>query len=228
VNLLELAKRLHRESLRSGAGPVAIEGSTKEVLRLFDWISDAWYDLQIEPRDWKWMRRDADVPLTIGQREYTASNFALTDFRRWLAPSDDRCARVYPVANPSSVTALVPSGSYDRFLTDFVDVPPKDGAPHHWIISPTESILIAPAPDAAYRFKAAYQSKPFRLEVETDEPDMPEEFHLLLVWRALMELASIDAATEVYVRAKANHDALRSDLISDQGPQWVMRGRVIA
>ena len=228
MNLLALAQRLHRESLRSGAGPVAISGSTKELLRLFDWISDAWYDLQVEARDWKWMRREADAALVIGQHTYTASALGLTSFRRWLSPSDERAARVYPVATPSSVTRLAFVASYDLFVARYIDVPTQNGAPQHWTISPNEAVVLAPAPVVACRFKAAYLSAPYRLVVETDAPDMPEDFHMLLVWRALMELASTDAASEVYVRAKANHDAIRSELLSDQGPQWALRGRVIA
>jgi len=228
VNFLALAQRLHRESLRSGAGPVAISGSTKEVLRLFDWINDAWYDLQVEARDWKWMRRECDAALVIGQHAYTAASLGLTGLRKWMPPSRTRTARVYPTASASNVTEMVYWPDYDEFIRRQIDVPASNGAPQMWTISPTEEILIAPAPDAAYKLKAAYTSTPYRMVIETDAPDMPEDFHLLLVWRALMELASTDAASEVYVRAKANHDAIRSALILDQGPRWAMRGRVIA
>ena len=54
------------------------------------------------------------------------------------------------------------------------------------------------------------------MAADADTPDMPSEFHLLLVWRALQEVAKFDAAPEVLARAEKNHAGMVHRLLLDQ------------
>nr|HPL79494.1 hypothetical protein [Burkholderiaceae bacterium] len=68
----------------------------------------------------------------------------------------------------------------------------------------------------AYKLRIEYWKEPSELAADADTPDMPDRFHMLLVWAALQEVAKFDAAPEVLARAEKNHGALKFALTMDQ------------
>lgn len=225
MNFLQLAQRLHRELARSGDGPTAFATDTMPNIELWDWINDAWVNLQGEPRAWRWMRRKLDQPLVIGQASYGATALA-GDFGRWRKADDDDeyTVRVYEPTDPTQVHRLdfLP---LDEFRKRFEDVPPDDARPRFWSIGDDDSLLIAPAPDVAYNVRADYVIAPAALTTDTDVPSMPAKHHMLLVWKALADAGQFDAAPDVVQRAFLNHRAMRFALENDQMDEivWPMQ-----
>lgn len=215
MNFLQLAQRLHRELARSGTGPVAFATDTMPNIELFDWLNDAWLNLQGEPRDWHWMRRKLDEPLTIGQSSYDGATLAPSDFGHWRPAADDYTVRVYEPTAPTVVSRL-DFLSLPEFNRRFEDVPPDDGRPRFWSIDDDGSLLIAPAPDVDYNVKASYKAAPLLMAADTDEPAMPARHHMLLVWKALADAGQFDAAPDVVQRAFINHRSMRFTLENDQ------------
>ena len=82
MNYLQLAQRLHAESLRSTAAPTTVTGATDRNLRLFTLIADKCRNLQTE-RDWRWMRAQLNSPVTIGLQTYTGAGLGAARFGRW-------------------------------------------------------------------------------------------------------------------------------------------------
>lgn len=215
MNWLQLAQRVHRESGRSGAGPTAYASATKDHARLFDWVSDAWLNLQSLPREWRWMLRSHDGLILAGVSEYTGTDLGIADFGRWRVPSETYTVRAYSAAAPENVWRLK-YADMDRFTSMFLDSSLAPGVPQLWAIGADNHLWLGPDPDADYRVKADYITEPQVLADDGDEPGMPSRFHMVLVWRALMELARFDAAPELLARAADNHDALMGALIHDQ------------
>jgi len=227
VNYLQLVQRLHRESLRSGAAPGAIVGATKDALRLFDWVDDAWSELQ-NFTWWSWQRtRKAAAALTPGVSSYTPTDLGITDFRAWWPVGPEYTPTVAPVAAPANVSVLqwVP---YDTFRRDFLATPVQAGSPQYWTAGPDNILLIAPAPDQAFTLDIDYRTENTVLTAESDTPVLPERHHMILVWRALQEQGATDAAPEVFARAKSNLDRMRSDLVVECGPRMTIERRRLA
>lgn len=138
---------------------------------------------------------------------------------RWQVPTEQYTVRTFLTADPTTYWSL-DWLAYEEFQRRFIVGTVDDGQPRWWSVAPDKRLLIAPAPDnATYSVTADYWAKPTELTADDDEPDMPEQFHMLIVWRALLEVASFDAAPEVETRAKRNLQVIWTDLIEDQAPR---------
>lgn len=214
MNYLQLVQRLHRESGRSTAAPTTVVGANERHARMFDWVADAWRDLQIE-REWRWMRNTLDVALTAGQQTYTGTELGATRFRRWRLDDDTYNPWLYV---DGSINSLWPVQfvQLDEFRSVYVYRTWGDATPIAWTFDESNRLLVAPSPALAYKLRIEYWKSPSELAADDDTPDMPEEFHLLLMWRALQEVAKFDAAPEVLARAEKNYGGLMHRLLLDQ------------
>ena len=215
MNYLELVQRLHRESGRSTAAPTTVVGASERHARLFDWVADAWRNLQIE-REWRWMRTTLDVPLIVSQQTYDAStDLSATRFRRWRTDDENYNPWLYIAGSPNSLWPLTYT-QLDEFRELYVYRTWGATTPVAWTFDESNRLLVGPQPALAYKLRAEYWMSPTELAADADEPDMPSEFHLLLMWRALEEVAKFDAAPEVLARAEKNHSGMVFKLLLDQ------------
>lgn len=226
MNFLQLVQRTKTESGRSGTQIASVATTYADDARIVAWVASAWIELQNET-DWRWMRKAVTVDLLANQARYTRANFSITDFRRWVPTTDEYKPTVYKVSEPNQITRLEET-HYDAFRRDFLDVTNNPGTPQQFAIDYNDDILVGPTPDANRKLRIDYWSDVTRLALDADEPNMPARFHEILVWRALMEIASFDAAPEVLTRASGNYGRMHSDLWAEQVPPIVMRGRKIA
>jgi hypothetical protein len=219
VNYLELARRLHRESLRSTAAPTSVTGASIEHSRLFDWVQDAWHELQIE-RNWRWMRATIDAALTSGQQSYDSSELGATNFDSWRQNDEAYWPVVYTTGQPNSLWHL-DFWQLNQFRQEWVWRDWGSTVPTCWTFDETDQLLLGPKPGADLSIRAEYLKAATALTADTDIPNMPERFHMLLVWRALKEVSIADAAPELLARADANWRAMKNALMVDQA--WPFR-----
>lgn len=209
-----MAQRLHSETLRSTAAPSSVTGASDRHARLFNALADKWRDLQTE-RDWRWMRGLLDSALTVGQQTYTASDLGAERFRRWRPEDSSYWPFCYIDGSPNTLWSLDYWG-LDQFRHHFIFRNLGRTTPIAWTWDEANTLMVGPAPALAYKIRIAYWKEPTELVADEDEPDMPSEFHLLLVWEALIDIAMVDAAPEILARAQRNRDALKSRLVLDQ------------
>ena len=215
MNKLQLVQRLHRESGRTTASPTSVVGANERHARLFDWVDDAWRELQIE-REWRWMRTTLDVPLIVNQQTYNAtSDFGAARFRRWRMDDDDYNPWLYISGSVNSLWPLTFT-QLDEFRLMYVYRTWGATTPIAWAIDENNQLLVGPQPALAYKLRMEYWMSPTVLTADIDAPDMPEEFHLLLMWTALEQVAMADAAAELLTRAQAHKIELRTRLLLDQ------------
>lgn len=214
MNYLQLVQRLHRESGRSGSGPTTITGATKDHARLFDWVADAWRNLQSRPIDWRWMREGLDGPTTLAQTSYTGADLGASDFGRWRQLSHDYTVKAYLAAAPTQVWRLMWL-ELDEFKRRFEDQAPAAGQPQFWSISDDDELMIGPQSDVVYQIKAEYHREPSELAADGDEPELPNRHHMILVWAALVQVGIFDNAPDVLSRARDNFAAMEASLIDD-------------
>lgn len=216
MNYLALLQRLHSETLRSTAAPAAVTGLTGRNERLKNALDDAWLEVQSE-RDWRWMRATTDAALTIDLQTYAPADLGIVSrFGRWRHEDDDYCPVLYIAGSPNSLWHLSQRG-LDDFRQLYIYRTQGSSTPIAFSIDEADQLLLGPAPAAAYKLRAEYWKEPLVLAADDDEPDMPDRFHMLLVWRALMDIARSDAAPELLSRAETNYGNLHDKLLFDQG-----------
>lgn len=209
-----MCARVKVESGRSGAPITSLTTLAGDDARILNWTRDAWDELQRRPHRWAWMRRELSGPCVIGQRAYLAEEIDLeaTDFDEWFPPAEPD----YEVTADGMPLRWLP---WEKFRAAFELRAHEPGPVQYYSFAPDKRLYLGPTPADARLIRASYYKRATELVEAEDEPDMPSKFHIILVWRALMELASFDAAPEVYSRALVNFNNVDHELVSDQGPK---------
>lgn len=222
-----MAQRLHRETGSSSTGPTGVTGASVAHRRLFDWIADEWRHLQglSITADWRWMRKSlpSTASTSLTSLTYTGASLGAADFGRWrrYAQGDGQdieyTPRVYLPADPTNVFRLAWM-EREQFRRVYEDTTQPAGQPLDWTIDDEERLLIGPVSDQAYRIRADYSRAATELEDDDDVPTgLPTEFHMLLVWKALISAGTYSAASETVTRARRNARRMQSQLILTQG-----------
>ncbi len=229
MDLITIARRVKSESGRSGIGPASVATAAGDDLRIVNACKDVWRDLQMEARNWKWMRATTAVPtLTISSVTQTLAALGISSFDRWATESDDYKPTVYEASNAASEWPLKWL-DYEVFRSRFIVGQHEAGAPQFWSIATNGDLLVGPKPSlATYRLRADYYTAPTELTADASEPNMPSKFHMALVWAALMRIASNDAAPEHYTRAFDAYSGVYDALLASQGDKITVGARPLA
>lgn len=202
-----------------------VVGASGRVAKLVAAVSDAWIDIQNERTDWIWMRRRFLGTLTIGQLEYLATDLSLTRVGRWEKDTIGRkTVSVYDNAIGASDEGKITHIPYEQWV-DMYDFGTHDaGRPIYWSITPESKIAFGPSPDKAYKVRGEYRLKPQVLAADADTPEMPDEFHRVIVWEAIRLLARNDEAFDAIAASGLEYDRLRNALVNQQTPEVSMFG----
>lgn len=218
ATFLELARQVARESgTVAGAQPATVVGQTGRLLKIVEWTRDAWIAIQNSRPGWLFLRAEFSGETTAGQALYTAASWGLDDLAAWI--DDPHATTLYRttagVADEGEIRAL-PWPLYRRAYQRGVQTPKR---PTAFAVSPDNAFALGPAPDDAYTVRGEYRRTAQRLADNDDVPrGLPERFHDIIAWRALIELATFDEAPEAVQRAIGEYRARLQDLERDQLP----------
>ena len=218
LTYLQLTQRLHSETIRSTAAPTTIVNCTDRNQRLFNWIADAWRDIQQE-RDWKWMRQTLNAPLILGQQLYNpTTDLGCVNFGRWRPEDRDYSVYVY-IAGSNNSPFKVDQWDLDEFRYHFVYRSVGESVPFAWTADEQQNLLLGPIPAANYYLRQEYWQEPTELVNDDDTPNLPNRFALLIMWKALLDSGQADAAPETIARAQQHYAVLHSQMLMDQSHQ---------
>lgn len=226
MNRLELAQTLRSDAGISGSDDTTVDpvGEWADVIR---WIDRAWKDIQLRNAGtWNWMRKSVQFNTIANQSTYAPADapMSLTDFGKWV----NYTFRVYQGGEVGNQLDLVHWQSYELFRNSYLigSLVTEASRPNDVVIAPDKSIILYPVPsDATFTVTADYYSKPQVLVLDTDEPEMPEEFHELILYRALMFASQVEGAVDNYSIGEKEFKAMYNRLALDQLPRMVVNRR---
>lgn len=217
MSFLKMAQRLRQESGTSGANPTSVLNQSGDVKSLVDWISTAWMDIQNERSDWFFMRQPMQFNTIAGKQSYTADdagivsfgNFKLDSFRQWLT-SD----------GPDSETYMYYM-NYDDFRNSYMlgSLRTAQSSPIAWSVDYSKNFLIGMVPNDVYTINGEGYAMPTELEFDDDRPTLPSQYHMMIVWRALMYYGAKENAPECYTNGQNEYLRLMNKLLKDQLPE---------
>lgn len=218
MNLLQLSQRLHREAGRSGDGPTSSVGTSKQHQRLFDWIADANRELESRPLDLRWMRRRVTVATIATQSSYPPkttppAGLGLVNFGRWRPASDEWSVKCVDPSDASRTWDLEWM-DLDDWRDCYVHSTQQPSQPQVWSVDDDDSLLIGPTPSGVFSLRMEYLRAPLELTDDDDEPEFDQQFHMLLCWRALIEVAKFDNAPDILARAQSNYARMEDNLLA--------------
>ena len=183
MDFLELAVDLRLECSVSGVGPVSINDNRAEYQRLIKWIREANAEIQGKYANWRFLWRQGEHETEPGRAFYLVGD-ALTD----------------------SINVYRP----DTFKVDGETLTEKDffdpqmkldattyGKPSLVVVQPDNSQCVWPIPDKVYTITYEYYLKPQQMKEAEDIPLIPETWHKIIVYRAMMMYGYYENAPEV-------------------------------
>lgn len=220
MNFLQLVNRAVMEAGVTGttATNTTVQDASGELLRFATWVNQAWEDLQNEHDGaWNWMNTSFSFTTIAQQAEYpyASAPLSLTNFGSW----DTDTFRIYKTDIGSET--YLPHQEYRYFRDQFLigTLHTTDSQPSVFTVSPSQSIILAlPPEDTSYVISGRYRTTVSTLSADTDTPEMPTRFHMLIVWGALISGGWYENAPEMLARGTKEYKKLKAALEHNQLP----------
>lgn len=213
MTFLEIVNRIKRQCGVQGSQLVSLLNQPEEITRLADWANEAWMDIQLMHPDWNWMRASFSFATVQGQATYTPAQVGVTSWGRWKEDT----LRTYLTATGTSTELFLSVMDYEvwRNIYQFgvqraVFLRPVDIA-----ITPNKSLAFGPVPIAGITVLGDYYVNATEMVVDTDKPAMPSQFHMLIVYMAMMRYGEYESASEVFQAGMRGARKFKSDLMAD-------------
>ena len=230
MDLLALVQSLHQEAKLPGSAPAAVTGQTGRAADLVRWAIEAWNDIQRDKDGrWKWMRSDFTLDTVADTQSYTFANctdvgdaVAISRFRAWDADFENQ-PFIYLVADGRASERELPVEPWTEFRNLYVRASHTSAPPSQLSVDYADKLFLGPTPDLVYRITGQYWKSNQILAEDTDVPEMPADYHMLIVYRALVKYGYNVVAQEILARAQTEGTPLYDSLIENQ---WYGRFRL--
>lgn len=228
---LAICQDVARESgvVAAPDSPTTVTGQVGQLRRLVGWVSEAYRRIQLT-KDWRWLQAEFSGETIAGVQEYRADALGITSrFSKWLRTTDDN--QNFPVTR--YLTSLGRTDEQELIWIEWNDFKRRfligsaatsSDPPSFYTIDPTDRLRFYPIPDDIYTIRGEYMKSPQILTSDGDIPEMPEQFHDLIKWRALMLLGKFDEAFELLPYYQIEHDQIDALLQHKQIPAITMGG----
>jgi hypothetical protein len=194
MTFIQLCQRLVIETGIADSGPSSVINATGDMKRVVNWINDAWLQIQSMHRDWSWRWVEGDI----------------------LALSDTKS-----LALPGAVECVFKLSYQGRELHK---------TEREFLSNSNEVTQYAIRPDGVILFNAEIKSGDLvqyegcraadLMQLDESEPWMPTKYHMIIVWKALMDYAIFDEAGELVQKAKMHYDKMEAELGRETLPMF--------
>jgi hypothetical protein len=192
ATFLQLCERLTTRSGVIGTAPLSVASQAGRQGRCVDWIVAAWELIQSLHDDWSFLQGEWGGALSLEVPTYGAAELGIAErFGAWKGDRGRGARRYRPTTLHDPEIGLAdetPLGEVDFALwretyDRGAQVP---GRPICYCFAPDGTIRFGPRPDKAYYAQGEYRKAPQRLASDNESPDLPEAFHDVIVYRAMM------------------------------------------
>lgn len=199
MNYLALVRRTIRECGITNRDIVTLSNAQGEVLRIKEWVASAYEEIQNQRR-WDWLWRSAVKPLTIGQNAYSpATDWSISPLE-WIGDTMRLRDPDLSVTDRQPLTFL----SWAEFSLNYPYPESMTARPTVVTVRPDGYLVFNSLPDKAYIFEGEYHKTSDVLTLDTDEPSMPSQHHMAIIWGAVSLYAQYQEAGLLYQTATNN------------------------
>lgn len=224
MNFLQTVQRLRRKCRVTGAGPTTVIGvQVEENARLIDWVNEAWVDIQTIRPDWLWMRTSCSFQTQLNKATYSLSDIGISStFGNWKRDT----FRNYVTSvglNSEIITDFKP---YDEWRNEYQigAIRNSPSRPNCITIAPDLSIGLGPVPIAGYTVTGDYFKVPSEMVADADIPGLPAQFHMLIVYRAMMYYGVSESAPEIFDSGEKDFNAMLNRMSLNQIEEITLGG----
>lgn len=227
MNFLALTQKLVEKGGMAGTGPTTVIGQAGEFKRAVGYINEAYVFIQQLRNDWRWMRDSCSFSTVANQASYTPAQCGVTDLGAWMMKSRQCTFRTYVtsvgVGSEVDMTYL----GYDEWRNCYQFGAIRDARSRPLVISyaPDQSIVLGQTPDSAdYTVLGDYYRAAAEMALDTDVPAMPSQYHMLIVYKALMLYAEFEQDDYLRSVSERNYKTMMTRMVGDQLPEVTFGG----
>jgi len=230
VDLLNLVQTLHYEAKLPGSPPDAVTGQVGRSADLVRWTIEAWNDIQRDQDGrWKWLRSDWTLDTVASTASYAPA--AVTDvddaavisrFKAWDMDEEEQ-PFIYLVSEGKLTERELVIYPWMEFRGVYVRGVNTPAYPGVISVKPDDTLYVGPPPDGVYRITGTYWKGLQQMAVDDDIPEMPSDYHMLIVYRALFKYAYNVVGQEILAWANTEGETLLDALVLNQ---WYGRHRM--
>ncbi|MHC4521115.1 MAG: phage adaptor protein [Planctomycetota bacterium] len=204
---LELAQETRALSGIGGTGPTDVATATGIEARIVNYVKNAWIDIQMHPKKWKWMwghylapaPGGAPLQTIVDTREYPLTgveSVRVNSFKSYLTATGvtDRQRMSWQAWRPFEASTGIVAETADRPIRVSRD--------------PAGALHLFPKANDIYSIEFEFFKTAQILAANGDEPEMPSDFHQLIVYEALKRFGKAEDAPEII---KLGEEAAGSD-----------------
>jgi hypothetical protein len=209
MNFLQLCQRLRQEAGGSGDGPPSVLNQQGENRLYVTWINQAWQEIQNYRTDWGFHWAELSQPITQGNSTV-------------LLPADLRTLRGESLHIDGQQVEVVSWERMQRMRRQAL----ASGRPSICAQAPNGQLYLDRETDADYTLSGDYYTTPQSLTDNGDVPLLPDHYHPLIVYKAMMLYAGYENAPEVFTAGQLHYQQMLADLEQDQLPAMAMPGAI--
>lgn len=190
---------------------------------LTQWVVQAYEDIQRSQPSWRWLNEEFSGGLLASTRVYASDALGITErFARWIERDEDDCPvpTIYKTSEGQATERhlrFVDYSTFRRTLSVGTQAV-QTGRPNVYSVDDQNRLVFFPTPDAEYTVRGKYYKAPQQLTGDSTVPEMPEQFHRLIQWKALLILATFDEAFNQLGQWQRQHDTIMGELRLNQLP----------
>lgn len=205
MNFLEICKRVRQECGISGDGPSNVSGQVGHYAKIVDWVKSAHEEIQTKQTNWRFDWANVEVALIAGQEYYSTSALGV-DARSW----DFDSMYVYDTASGPASRTWLTRADYPTYR--HIRVPSVHGRPIHVAWTPDKRLGLYPIPQSGLTASLDYFRSPEVMTGNTTVPRIPAEYHMAIVWRAVMFFCGDEENPALYALAEKNFKSIMSKM----------------
>lgn len=221
MNFLQLCQETASEcSVRLDGYPTTTTGQTGRLGQIVGWVNKAWIDIQTRRQDWLFMVGSASVQTVADDGAYSTSDFGITSFRAWRL----RTFKIFLTSAGVGTETELLFIDYNEWFRRFNTGSQTSSYPGFFTVDHDKDILLGPKPNGIYTVSAEYQKAASQLSGDSDIPELPEEFHMAIVYRAMMKYGRYVGDSTVYTDGEKEYKRMITEMIASQTPPIVQGG----
>ncbi len=202
MNYLQLCQRVHQEAGLSGNGAASVKGQVGMDKKVVDWVQTAYQEIiNLKPWDFTWQTVDVVAP--IGTQTIDKVAYGLNDLGSLSRVMVNGTSLIYGDWKQNDATYLnQPQGTVVAFS-----------------VLPNGNLKLYPVPDVVTTVTIEYHRSKHVLLENSDVPLIPDNFHMVVVYKALSMYAANDEAVALFQDAMRQYDSWMSRLDMSQREQ---------
>lgn len=228
MTYLELCQQLRQEASDVGTGPTAVTNQVGLLGRIVSWVESAYTEIQnrhaTEP-SWRWLRHGFTVATTDGDDSYaygdctdSTTSLAITRFSTWHTKDVYNPPTVYLTSSGVGTQTRMTFLSWEDFRYIYRVGTQNTGYPIHISEDPQQNLVLGPIPNGIYTITGEYIRSAQVLAADSDVPEMPTQFHMAIVYKAMIKYGFREFAPEIIQTAKEDLRILTRQLEINQLP----------